>query len=173
MAALGSASPRRLAQHLNRLRHDPGQAQTHSLQLIRSRPSNRTSAPLRHPRQRPAAGRSYREPKSGKAAAKITAKEWFTSKRKISPTTRRDYRDLFDNYVIPKWRDWQVSAIRGGRARLADQARDQARQVREAPRVRADHQGLPGAVDGDEARRVLEAHQHEPVSRPRTPAIGR
>jgi integrase len=54
---------------------------------------------------------SYRDPRSGKAAVKVVAEEWFTSKRKIGRTTRRDYRDLLDNYVIPKWGDWQVAAV--------------------------------------------------------------
>jgi len=54
---------------------------------------------------------SYRDPKSGKAAVRVVAEEWFTSKRKIGRTTRRDYRDLLDNYIIPKWGDWQVGAV--------------------------------------------------------------
>ncbi|MFD7968575.1 tyrosine-type recombinase/integrase [Streptomyces clavifer] len=54
---------------------------------------------------------SYRDPKSGRAAARLVAEEWFTSKRKVGRTTRHDYRELLDNYVIPKWGDWQVSAI--------------------------------------------------------------
>ena len=54
---------------------------------------------------------SYRDPKSGKAATKVVAEEWFASKRKIGRTTRHDYRDLLDNYVIPKWGDWQIAAI--------------------------------------------------------------
>jgi integrase len=54
---------------------------------------------------------SYRDPKSGKAATKVVAEEWFTSKRKIGRTTRHDYRDLLDSYVIPKWGDWQIAAI--------------------------------------------------------------
>ncbi|MBT2488800.1 tyrosine-type recombinase/integrase [Streptomyces sp. ISL-96] len=54
---------------------------------------------------------SYRDPKSGKAAMKLVAEEWFTSKRKIGRTTRHDYRELLDLYVIPKWGDWQVGAI--------------------------------------------------------------
>lgn len=54
---------------------------------------------------------SYRDPKSGKAAVKIVAEEWFASKRKIGRTTRHDYRELLDNYVIPQWGDWQVAAI--------------------------------------------------------------
>ena len=54
---------------------------------------------------------SYRDPKSGKAAVRLVAEEWFTSKRKIGRTTRRDYRDLLDNYVIPYWGDWQVAAV--------------------------------------------------------------
>lgn len=54
---------------------------------------------------------SYRDPKSGKAAVRVVAEEWFASKRKIGRTTKRDYRDLLDNYVIPKWGDWQVAAV--------------------------------------------------------------
>ncbi|MFD3698499.1 tyrosine-type recombinase/integrase [Streptomyces sp. NPDC058646] len=54
---------------------------------------------------------SYRDPKSGKAAVKVVAEEWFSSKRKIGRTTRHDYREILDNYVIPKWGDWQVAAI--------------------------------------------------------------
>jgi integrase len=54
---------------------------------------------------------SYRDPKSGKTAFRVVAEEWFTSKRKIGRTTRHDYRELLDNYVIPKWGDWQVAAI--------------------------------------------------------------
>ena len=54
---------------------------------------------------------SYRDPKSGKAPVKVVAEEWFGSKRKIGRTTKRDYRDLLDNYVIPKWGDWQIAAI--------------------------------------------------------------
>jgi len=54
---------------------------------------------------------SYRDPRSGKAAVRVVAEEWFASKRKIGRTTKRDYRDLLDNYVIPKWGDWQVAAV--------------------------------------------------------------
>ncbi|MFE1430366.1 tyrosine-type recombinase/integrase [Streptomyces fungicidicus] len=54
---------------------------------------------------------SYRDPRSAKTAVKVVAEEWFESKRKIGRTTKRDYRDLLDNYVIPKWGDWQVGAV--------------------------------------------------------------
>lgn len=54
---------------------------------------------------------SYRDPKSGKAPVKMVAEEWFTSKRKIGRTTRHDYRELLDNYVIPKFGDWQIAAV--------------------------------------------------------------
>lgn len=54
---------------------------------------------------------SYRDPQSGKAAVRVVAEEWYASKRKIGRTTKRDYRDLLDNYVIPKWGDWQVAAV--------------------------------------------------------------
>lgn len=55
---------------------------------------------------------SYRDPKSGKTAVGKVAEEWFTSKRQIGRTTKRDYRELLDNYVIPYWGDWQVGAVR-------------------------------------------------------------
>ncbi|MEW2253725.1 site-specific integrase [Streptomyces sp. NPDC047869] len=54
---------------------------------------------------------SYRDPKSGKTAVRIVAEEWLASKRKIGRLTKRDYRDLLDNYVLPKWGDWQVAAV--------------------------------------------------------------
>lgn len=54
---------------------------------------------------------SYRDPKSGKAAVNLVAEEWFKSLRRQGRTTLHDYRELLDNYVIPKWGDWQVAAI--------------------------------------------------------------
>ncbi|WUD74599.1 tyrosine-type recombinase/integrase [Streptomyces sp. NBC_00510] len=54
---------------------------------------------------------SYRDPKSGKAAVKLVAEEWFGSKRKIGRTTQHDYRELLDTYVIPRWGAWQVGAV--------------------------------------------------------------
>jgi integrase len=54
---------------------------------------------------------SYRDPQSAKTAVKVVAEEWFASKRKIGRTTKRDYRELLDLYVIPKWGDWQVGAV--------------------------------------------------------------
>ncbi|MEU6339948.1 tyrosine-type recombinase/integrase [Streptomyces sp. NPDC046977] len=54
---------------------------------------------------------SYRDPKSGKAAVKLVADEWYDSKRKIGRTTRHDYRELLDTYVIPRWGTWQVGAV--------------------------------------------------------------
>lgn len=55
---------------------------------------------------------SYRDPQSAKAAVRVVAEEWFGSLRKQGRTTKRDYRELLDLYVIPKWGDWQVGAIR-------------------------------------------------------------
>ncbi|WP_041988186.1 tyrosine-type recombinase/integrase [Streptomyces sp. AcH 505] len=55
---------------------------------------------------------SYRDPQSGKAAFKAVAEEWYGSLRKQGRTTKNDYRELLDNYVIPKWGDWQVSSMR-------------------------------------------------------------
>lgn len=55
---------------------------------------------------------SYRDPKSGKAAFRVVAEEWHRSLKKQGRRTKHDYRELLDNYVIPKWGDWQVAAIR-------------------------------------------------------------
>lgn len=55
---------------------------------------------------------SYRDPQSAKAAFKVVGEEWFGSLRRQGRTTRHDYRELLDGYVLPKWGDWQVGAIR-------------------------------------------------------------
>ncbi|QKW07332.1 site-specific integrase [Streptomyces sp. NA04227] len=55
---------------------------------------------------------SYRDPQSAKAAVKVIAEEWYKSLRRQGRTTKHDYRELLDNYVIPQWGDWQVGAIR-------------------------------------------------------------
>lgn len=55
---------------------------------------------------------SYRDPASGKAPLQVVADEWYGSLRKPGRTTMHDYRELLDNYVIPRWGDWQVAAVR-------------------------------------------------------------
>jgi integrase len=55
---------------------------------------------------------SYRDPSTGKAAFAVVAEEWFKSLRRQGRTTRHDYRELLDNYVLPQWKDWAVAAIR-------------------------------------------------------------
>ncbi|SFD42275.1 tyrosine-type recombinase/integrase [Streptomyces aidingensis] len=55
---------------------------------------------------------SYRDPQSARAAVRVVAEEWFASLRKQGRTTKHDYRELLDNYVIPRWGDWQVGSIR-------------------------------------------------------------
>lgn len=54
---------------------------------------------------------SYRDPKSAKAAVRIVAEEWFGSLRRQGRTTKHDYRELLDGYVLPRWGEWQVGAI--------------------------------------------------------------
>ncbi|MFF1687181.1 tyrosine-type recombinase/integrase [Streptomyces sp. NPDC058254] len=54
---------------------------------------------------------SYRDPQSAKAAFKVVAEEWYKSLRRQGRTTKHDYRELLDNYVIPRWGEWQVGAI--------------------------------------------------------------
>ena len=54
---------------------------------------------------------SIRRPLGPCGATRLVAEEWFASKRKIGRTTRHDYRELLDNYIIPKWGDWQIAAI--------------------------------------------------------------
>lgn len=55
---------------------------------------------------------SYRDPQSAKAAFAVVAEEWHKSLRKQGRRTKADYRELLDSYVLPKWQDWQVGAIR-------------------------------------------------------------
>lgn len=55
---------------------------------------------------------SYRDPQSAKAAFQVVAEEWFSSLRRQGRTTKHDYRELLDGYVLPRWSDWQVGAIR-------------------------------------------------------------
>lgn len=55
---------------------------------------------------------SYRDPQSAKAAFQVVAEEWFSSLRRQGRTTKHDYRELLDGYVLPRWGDWQVGAIR-------------------------------------------------------------
>ncbi|MFJ8191109.1 tyrosine-type recombinase/integrase [Streptomyces sp. NPDC096094] len=55
---------------------------------------------------------SYRDPQSAKAAFAVVAEEWHGSLRKQGRRTKADYREALDSYVLPKWRDWQVGAIR-------------------------------------------------------------
>ncbi|MDI2127941.1 tyrosine-type recombinase/integrase [Yinghuangia seranimata] len=54
---------------------------------------------------------SYRDPALGKALFSVVAEEWFATKRSKARTTLRDYRELLDSYVLPKWSGWQVSAV--------------------------------------------------------------
>lgn len=55
---------------------------------------------------------SYRDPQSAKAAVRIVGEEWHGSLRKQSRRTKDDYRELLDLYVLPKWGDWQVGAVK-------------------------------------------------------------
>lgn len=55
---------------------------------------------------------SYRDPQSAKAAFAVVAEEWHGALRKQGRRTKADYREALDSYVLPKWKDWQVGAIR-------------------------------------------------------------
>jgi integrase len=55
---------------------------------------------------------SYRDPQSAKAAFKVVAEEWYGSLRRQGRTTKHDYREILDGYVVPQWGEWQVGAIR-------------------------------------------------------------
>jgi integrase len=73
---------------------------------------------------------SYRDPQSAKAVFAAVAEEWFNALQKQGRTTRRDYRELLDLYVIPKWGTWQVGAIRW------DDVSDWVKELREKPGAR-------------------------------------
>ncbi|MGI5197100.1 tyrosine-type recombinase/integrase [Streptomyces sp. CA-288835] len=73
---------------------------------------------------------SYRDPQSAKAAFAVVAEEWFNALQKQGRTTRRDYRELLDLYVIPKWGTWQVGAVRW------EEVSDWVKELREKPGAR-------------------------------------
>jgi integrase len=55
---------------------------------------------------------SYRDPAHGKTLVGLVAEEWYGTLRKQGRTTKRDYRELLDNYVLPRWQEWQCASIR-------------------------------------------------------------
>ncbi|MFJ3617688.1 tyrosine-type recombinase/integrase [Streptomyces iakyrus] len=55
---------------------------------------------------------SYRDPQSAKTAFAVVADEWLKSLRRQSRKTRHDYEEILSLYVLPKWKDWQIGAIR-------------------------------------------------------------
>lgn len=55
---------------------------------------------------------SYRDPAAGKALFEAVAAEWFDALQKPGRTTMRDYRQLLDLYVLPKWGTYQVAGIK-------------------------------------------------------------
>ncbi|PSK99292.1 site-specific recombinase XerD [Murinocardiopsis flavida] len=46
---------------------------------------------------------SYRDPAAGKVAFADIAEKWLSSQHHLKRSTRRDYRDYLDNYVLPEW----------------------------------------------------------------------
>jgi integrase len=55
---------------------------------------------------------AYRDPQSAKTAFAVVADEWQKSLRRQSRKTRHDYEEILTLYVLPKWKDWQIGAIR-------------------------------------------------------------
>ncbi|MFC8824946.1 tyrosine-type recombinase/integrase [Streptomyces sp. NPDC057137] len=54
---------------------------------------------------------SYRDPQSAKALFSVVGAEWLGSLRKQGRTTKHDYEEIFNLYVLVKWGDWQVGSI--------------------------------------------------------------
>jgi integrase len=55
---------------------------------------------------------SYRDPQEGKKLFSDVAEAWHTSLRKTGERTLGDYRELLDNYIVPQWGSWRISAVR-------------------------------------------------------------
>lgn len=55
---------------------------------------------------------TYVDPQAGKTTVAVLAEAWYRSLRKPGRTTRHDYRELLDNYVLPRWQHWPVGDIR-------------------------------------------------------------
>jgi integrase len=54
---------------------------------------------------------AYVDPQAGKVTFGEWAERWFKTTATLKPTTRRDYRSLLDNHVLPRFGDWPLAGI--------------------------------------------------------------
>jgi hypothetical protein len=54
---------------------------------------------------------SYVDPSAGRLDLRTQADRWYKTTAALKPTTRRDYRSLLDNHVLPRFGDWPLTGI--------------------------------------------------------------
>jgi integrase len=54
---------------------------------------------------------AYVDPAAGRAAFGPWAERWYATTAALKPTTRRDYRSLLDNHVLPWFAEWPLAGI--------------------------------------------------------------
>jgi integrase len=55
---------------------------------------------------------TFRDPSAGKAPLSEVAEKWLAAQHHLKRSTRRDYRDYLDNYVLPAWGAAPVNRVR-------------------------------------------------------------
>ncbi|MDT0331031.1 tyrosine-type recombinase/integrase [Nocardiopsis lambiniae] len=55
---------------------------------------------------------SFRDPSEGRATVGELAERWLKAQHHLKRSTRRDYREYLDNYVLPEWGDVAVNKVR-------------------------------------------------------------
>ena len=54
---------------------------------------------------------AYVDPSAGRLDLRTQAERWYATTAALKPPTRRDYRSLLDNHVLPRFADWPLSGI--------------------------------------------------------------
>ncbi|WP_160050663.1 tyrosine-type recombinase/integrase [Nocardiopsis sp. FR4] len=55
---------------------------------------------------------TFRDPSAGKMTVGEIAEKWLEAQHHLKRSTRRDYREYLDNYVLPAWGDVPVNQVR-------------------------------------------------------------
>ncbi|WP_435112091.1 tyrosine-type recombinase/integrase [Nocardiopsis synnemataformans] len=55
---------------------------------------------------------TFRDPSEGKATVGELAEKWLKAQHHLKRSTRRDYREYLDNYVLPEWGGVPVNQVR-------------------------------------------------------------
>ncbi len=54
---------------------------------------------------------AYVDPSAGRLDLRTQAERWYATTAALKPTTRRDYRSLLDNHVLPRFGDWPLAGV--------------------------------------------------------------